>query len=263
MRVAAQFVSQRSRYVCPSSMLSKRIRAKRRPLRVPDTGLDLSLAVRVADPARNRHRVVVREHVAVQRIERRVVHIGRDHTLSKIVEHDDAARRRAAGMPARAARPRCAPMTSMRAGAPTCGCCPASARKVVTACIFLSRGRAPSVLRRNRPVPPRPGAVTITTRASAGSAARSRATIGRRRGSVWRERVGGRRSKQRQLLLPIVRTTQSWVFAPTAVEARPSEGAETDRVTVAWTAGSLGTMTKDCDVARHKRSVFLARFENC
>ena len=65
---------------------------ERRLLRVADAGLHLALAVRIADPARQRDGPVVLEHVAVQRVDRRVVDIGLEHALAEVVEHDHAHR---------------------------------------------------------------------------------------------------------------------------------------------------------------------------
>jgi len=60
--------------------------SERRALGVADAGLDLALAIRIADPARQRGHPVVREHVAVERVELRVVDVGREHALLQVVE---------------------------------------------------------------------------------------------------------------------------------------------------------------------------------
>ena len=60
--------------------------AQRRFLRVADAGLDLALSVGVADAARQGDDAVVGEHVAVERIERRVVDVRVEHALFQIVE---------------------------------------------------------------------------------------------------------------------------------------------------------------------------------
>ena len=57
-----------------------------------DAGFDLALAIGIADAARQGDDAVVREHVAIERIERRVVDVGREHALLQIVEDDDADR---------------------------------------------------------------------------------------------------------------------------------------------------------------------------
>ena len=122
MRVSAQCASQRSRYACASSSVSKRRPLQRRLLRVADAGFDLALAIGIADAARQRDDAVVREHVAIERIERRVVDVGREHALAQVVEDDDAwPCRRAGETRARAARPRSARSIATSAAAPTCG----------------------------------------------------------------------------------------------------------------------------------------------
>ena len=73
---------------------------ERRLLRVADAGFDLALAIGIADAARQADHAVVREHVAIERIERRLVDIGREHALFEIVEDDRP--RRAAETPKRA-----------------------------------------------------------------------------------------------------------------------------------------------------------------
>jgi hypothetical protein len=57
---------------------------------VAHSGLDLAFAVGVAHATGQRDGTVVGEHIAVQRIERRGVDVGRDDALAQIVEHDDA-----------------------------------------------------------------------------------------------------------------------------------------------------------------------------
>ena len=139
MRVSAQRASQRSRYACASSRVSKRS---------PLSGVlcvwptaDSTLPLRSG--SRTRHGsatdAVVGEHVAVERIERRVVDVGREHALAQIVEDHDAARRRAGGTLSRAARPRSASWTRRSAAGPTCGCSRASGRTAACA------GTCPSV----------------------------------------------------------------------------------------------------------------------
>ncbi len=56
-------------------------------LRVPDPRLHLPLAIGMAYAARQREGAVVREDVAVERIEPRVVDVRREHALAKVVEH--------------------------------------------------------------------------------------------------------------------------------------------------------------------------------
>ncbi len=156
MRVSAQCVSQRSRYACASSSALEAQPCERRLLRVADAGFDLALAIGIADATRQRDDAVVREHVAIERIERRVVDVGREHALAQIVEHDDARRRRRVGeRRARAAPPRRATTTARPAAAPTCGCSRASGRRAACGGTCRSRGRGPSAPRRSRPAPPR------------------------------------------------------------------------------------------------------------
>src|SRR5690606_30260621 len=62
---------------------------ERRVLRVADAALDFAFAVSVAHTARQRDGAMVGEHVAVKRIESRVVDVGLEHALLEVVEHDD------------------------------------------------------------------------------------------------------------------------------------------------------------------------------
>jgi hypothetical protein len=57
-----------------------------------DSRLDLALAIGIAHPARQRDRAVVLEHVAIQRVHRRVVDVRRDDAFLEVVEDDDAGR---------------------------------------------------------------------------------------------------------------------------------------------------------------------------
>ena len=59
-------------------------------LRVADAGFDFAFAIRILDPTRQGDRAVVREHVAIERIESGIVDVGDEHALAQIVEHDDA-----------------------------------------------------------------------------------------------------------------------------------------------------------------------------
>jgi hypothetical protein len=65
---------------------------ERRLLRVADARFDFAFAIGIADAARQADDAVMREHVTVQRVERRLVDIGREHALLQIVE-DDRPRR--------------------------------------------------------------------------------------------------------------------------------------------------------------------------
>ena len=80
---------------------------QRRLLRVADAGFDFAFPIGIADATRQRDGAVVREHVAIERIERRVVDVRREHALFEVVEDDDRRScRRADETPARAARTR-------------------------------------------------------------------------------------------------------------------------------------------------------------
>ena len=63
--------------------------AQRRLLRVADGGLDLALAIGIADAARQGDDAVVGQHVAVERIERGVVDVGSEDAFLEVVEDDD------------------------------------------------------------------------------------------------------------------------------------------------------------------------------
>ena len=60
--------------------------AQRGLLRVADAGLDLTLSIGIADTARQGDGAVVGEHVAVERIERRVVDVRGEDALLEIVD---------------------------------------------------------------------------------------------------------------------------------------------------------------------------------
>jgi len=65
---------------------------ERRLLRMPDTRFDFALAVGITDATRQRDDAVVREHVAVERIEGRVVHVRREDPFLQMVEDDHTHR---------------------------------------------------------------------------------------------------------------------------------------------------------------------------
>jgi len=69
--------------------------SQRRLLRVADARFDFPFPIRIADAARERDDAVVGEHVAIQRIERGIVYVGREHALFQVVEDDNADRRNA------------------------------------------------------------------------------------------------------------------------------------------------------------------------
>jgi hypothetical protein len=72
---------------------------ERRLLRVTDARFDLALAIGIADAARQADHAVVREDVAIQRIQRRLVDIRRQDAFFQIIEDDRP--RRAAETPKR------------------------------------------------------------------------------------------------------------------------------------------------------------------
>src|SRR5579859_183068 len=59
-------------------------------LRMADAGFDFALAIWVLDATRHGDRAVMREHVAIERIESGIVDVGDEHAFAQIVEHDDA-----------------------------------------------------------------------------------------------------------------------------------------------------------------------------
>lgn len=58
-------------------------------LRVTDAGFDFPFAIGIADAARQRDDAVVRQDVAIEGIECRVVDIRREHAFAQVVEYDD------------------------------------------------------------------------------------------------------------------------------------------------------------------------------
>src|SRR5207244_4595320 len=66
--------------------------AQRRLLRVTDAGLYFPLAIGIADATRERDDVVMGQHVAIERIQRGVVDVRREHAFFEIVEDDHAHR---------------------------------------------------------------------------------------------------------------------------------------------------------------------------
>ena len=65
---------------------------QRRLLRVADAGFDFPFAIGIADAARQRDDAVVGEHVAIERIERGIVDVRREHAFAQVVEDDDRDR---------------------------------------------------------------------------------------------------------------------------------------------------------------------------
>ena len=56
-----------------------------------DTGFDFAFAIRVLHSAWKRCDAVVLQHITVQRIERGLVNVGREHALAQIIEHHHAS----------------------------------------------------------------------------------------------------------------------------------------------------------------------------
>ena len=69
-------------------------------LRVAHAGFDFAFAIGIAHATRQRHDPVMGEHVAIERIERRIVDVGREDAFLQVIEHDDLGR--AAQAPKRA-----------------------------------------------------------------------------------------------------------------------------------------------------------------
>ena len=53
-----------------------------------DTGFDFAFAIRVSYATRQSDGTVMLQHIAVERIERGIVDVRRDHAFAKIIEHD-------------------------------------------------------------------------------------------------------------------------------------------------------------------------------
>jgi hypothetical protein len=59
---------------------------QRRPLGMADARFDFPLAIRITDPTRQRDDTVMGEDVSIERIERRIVDVRREHAFLEIVE---------------------------------------------------------------------------------------------------------------------------------------------------------------------------------
>src|SRR5215472_15198904 len=64
---------------------------------VGDTRLDFSFSIGIAYTANHRRHAVVRQHIAIERVQTRIVDVGGKHAFAKIIQNDDA---RAAAKPA-------------------------------------------------------------------------------------------------------------------------------------------------------------------
>lgn len=52
------------------------------------TGFDLALSIGITNAARQRDGAVVRQHIAVERIQRRIVDVRLEHAFAQVVEDD-------------------------------------------------------------------------------------------------------------------------------------------------------------------------------
>src|ERR1700691_4017188 len=60
-------------------------------LRMADSGFDLTFSVRISHAARQSDRAVMLQHVAVERIKRGIVNIGRGHAFAEIIQHHNTS----------------------------------------------------------------------------------------------------------------------------------------------------------------------------
>ena len=91
MRVSAQRSSQLIQIGLRFFQAFEALPFERRLLRVADAGFHLAFPIRIADAARQGDRAVMCQHVAVERIQRRIVDIGREHAFAQVVEHHDSS----------------------------------------------------------------------------------------------------------------------------------------------------------------------------
>ena len=97
--MSAQRVSQRSKIRLRRLERLEAESSQRCFLRVADAGFDFPFAIGIADAARQRDDAVVREHVAIERIERGIVDVGREDAFAQVIEddHPDGATESAKG----------------------------------------------------------------------------------------------------------------------------------------------------------------------
>ena len=60
-------------------------------LGVPHAALYFPFAIRISDAARQRDGAIVSQHVAIQRVQGRIVDVRLEHSFAEVVEHDRAA----------------------------------------------------------------------------------------------------------------------------------------------------------------------------
>ena len=124
---------------------------QRRALRMANARFDFAFAIRIAHATWEADDPIVREHVAIDGIERRVVDVRREHAFFESVEDDEARR---AAQPAK--RPLVELATSARssarrAGSPRCASSRASGRRAACVGTWPSADDGPSGRRRSRP----------------------------------------------------------------------------------------------------------------
>ena len=91
MRVSAQRVFPAIQVGLRIFQALEALAFERRLLRMTDAGFDFAFAIRVLHSAWKRCDAVVLQHVTVQRIERGLVNVGREHALAQIIEHHHAS----------------------------------------------------------------------------------------------------------------------------------------------------------------------------
>jgi hypothetical protein len=93
---------------------------------VTDAGFDFAFAIGITDAARERDDAVVREHIAIEWVERRIVDIRCEDAFFQVVEDDDLRR---AAQPSKRAFVQLTPDLRARpatsAAAPLCASAPA------------------------------------------------------------------------------------------------------------------------------------------
>jgi hypothetical protein len=54
-----------------------------------DARLDLAFPIWISHPARQCYRAIVLQHIPVQRIDRRIVNVGREYAFAQVIEDHD------------------------------------------------------------------------------------------------------------------------------------------------------------------------------